>query len=118
MVKPSERTFLDRALEALKERYPKERATQIKLAKIAGVSQPAVHEWGFPGRAPEHASVLRLAHDLNVCVEWLYTERGDKHPKTTPDTEQFLREWSQLDPDTQKQLMRFAEFLKGSQSRQ
>jgi hypothetical protein len=68
MAKTRERTFLERALEALRDRYPRERPTQVRLAKIAGVSQPAVHEWGIPGRAPEHSSVLKLAKELNVCV--------------------------------------------------
>jgi hypothetical protein len=118
MAKPSERSFLDRALEALRERYPKERPTQVRLAKIAGVTQPAVHEWGLPKRAPEHDAVLKLAHELNVCVEWLYTERGPKHPPSTPDTEQFLKDFSQLDPEIKRQLARYAEFLKGTHSRQ
>ena len=118
MAKPSDRSFLDRALEALSERYPKDRPTQVRLAKIAGISQPAVHEWGMPGRAPAHETVLKLAHELNVCVEWLYTERGDKRPKTTPDTEQFLKDWNQLDAETKRQLARFAEFLRGPHNRQ
>lgn len=118
MAKPSERSFLDRALEALGDRYPKDRATQVRLAKIAGVSQPAVHEWGMPGRAPAHGVVLKLAHELNVCVEWLYTERGDKRPKVTPDAEQFLRDFSQLDSDSRRQLARYVEFLKGPQNSQ
>lgn len=118
MTKPTERSFLDRALEALGERYRGERPTQVRLAKIAGVSQPAVHEWGQPNRAPEHPAVLKLAHELNVCVEWLYTERGDKRPKVTPDSEQFLNDWNQLDADTKRQLARYVEFLKGTHDRQ
>jgi DNA-binding XRE family transcriptional regulator len=118
MAKPSTRSFLDRALEALQERHPRERATQVRLAKIAGVSQPAVHEWGLEGRAPAHAVVLKLAHELNVCVEWLYTERGPKRPPAQPDTEQFVQDWQKLDDEMKRQVARYAEFLKGSQNRQ
>lgn len=118
MAKPNTRSFLDRALEALAERHPKEKATQVRLARVAGVSQPAVHEWGLPNRAPAHGVVLKLAHELNVCVEWLYTERGDKRPKVTPDAEQFLKDFSQLDSDSRRQLARYVEFLKGSTDRQ
>jgi len=75
VAKSKERSFLDRALEALRDRYPRDRPTQVRLAKIAGVSQPAVHEWGFPERGPDHAAVLRIAKETGVCVEWLYTER-------------------------------------------
>lgn len=113
MPKTRERSFLDRAMEALRDRYPKDRPTQTRLAKIAGVSQPAVHEWGMPGRAPEHARVLKLALELNVCVEWLYTGRGPKHPPAQPD-EPFLACWQNLDPDTRKQIALYTEFLKGS----
>jgi hypothetical protein len=112
MGRAQQRSFLERALEALQERYPKERPTQIRLAKIAGVSQPAVHEWGLPDRAPAHPQVLKLAKDLNVCVEWLYTERGPKYPAVSQETEPFLERWQQLDDATREQISRFAEFIK------
>jgi hypothetical protein len=113
MAKGKERSFLDRALEALQERYPRERATQVRLAKIAGVSQPAAREWGFPDRAPDHAKVLRLAKELDVCVEWLYTERGPKRPPPTPEDDAFLVKWGQLDPETKRQIENYQRFLRG-----
>lgn len=119
MAKPRERTFLERALEALKDRYPRERPTQTRLAKITGVSQPAVFEWGLPGRAPDHGKVLKLAAELNVCVEWLYTERGPKHPQKTSDSpEPFLRDWEKLDPEVRRQITRYAEFVKTESPKQ
>lgn len=119
MAKPRERTFLERALEALKDRYPRERPTQTRLAKITGVSQPAVFEWGLPGRAPDHAKVLKLATELNVCVEWLYTERGPKHPQKLVDSpEPFLRDWDKLDPDIRRQIARYADFVKTENPKQ
>lgn len=113
VAKPKERSFLDRALEALSGRYPNERPTQVRLGKIVGMSQPAVHEWGLPGRAPAHAAVLTLAKELNVCVEWLYTERGPKHPLVVPEEDPFLKDWGQLDADTKKQLENYRRFLRG-----
>lgn len=119
MAKQRERTFLERALEALKDRYPRERATQTRLAKITGVSQPAVFEWGLPGRAPDHVKVLKLATELNVCVEWLYTERGPKNPQKTADSpEPFLRDWDKLDPELRRQIARYADFVKTENTRQ
>lgn len=118
MAKLRERTFLERALDALKERYPKDRATQTRLAKIAGVSQPAVYEWGLPNRAPEHPSVLKLAKELNVCVEWLYTERGPRHPPVTAEAEPFLQDWEKLDPETRRQIARYADFVKTENTKQ
>lgn len=113
MAKTRERSFLERALEALKDRYPRERATQVRLAKIVGVSQPAVFEWKLPGRAPEHAGVIKLAKELNVCVEWLYTERGPKHPSVTPDAEPFVQTFQALDPELKRQAERYIDFLRG-----
>lgn len=119
MAKTRERPFLERALEALRDRYPKERPTQTRLAKLAGVSQPAVFEWGLPGRAPDHAKVLKLATELNVCVEWLYTERGPKHPQKAADSpEPFLRDWDKLDPDVRRQIARYADFVKTEHTKQ
>lgn len=113
MAKARERTFLERALEALQDRHPRERPTQTRLAKLTGVSQPAVFEWGLPGRAPDHAKVLKLAAELNVCVEWLYTERGPKHPqKATDSPEPFMRDWDKLDPELRRQIARYADFVK------
>jgi hypothetical protein len=119
MAKPRERTFLERALEALKDRYPRERPTQTRLAKITGVSQPAVFEWGLPGRAPDHAKVLKLATELNVCVEWLYTERGPKHPQKSADSaEPFLRDWDKLEPELRRQIAKYADFIKTEHTKQ
>jgi len=111
VIKPKERSFLDRALEALRDRYPRERPTQTRLAKIAGCSQPAVREWGLPDRAPDHARVKKIAIETGVCVEWLYTERGPKYPPQTPE-DPFLKEWANLDPDMRRQIERFRNYLK------
>jgi hypothetical protein len=117
MPKTKERTFLERAMEALRERYPKEKPTQTRLAKIADVSQPAVHEWGLPDRAPSYPSVKKLAEELNVCVEWLYTERGPKRPAATAENPDdalspILQIWPNLDVNTRKQIARYADFVK------
>lgn len=112
MARSKERSFLDRALEALKDRYPRDRPTQVRLAKIAGVKQPTVHEWGEPERAPAHPQVLALAKELNVCVEWLYTERGPKYPPVTPDADPFLKDWGALDPDTKRQIEDYGRYLR------
>lgn len=111
MAKPKERSFLERAFEAYQDRY-RQKATQEKIGKIVGVSQPAAREWGFPDRAPDHAGVLKLAKELNVCVEWLYTERGPKHPIADPESDPFLKEYGQLDEERRSQLLRYSEFLR------
>lgn len=115
--KPKERSFLERALEALQRRYPRERATQVRLAKIAGVSQPAAREWGLPDRAPDHARVLKIAKETGVCVEWLYTERGPMYPPQSPEADPFLKEWANLDPATRGDIERYRDFLLNNPSK-
>lgn len=118
MSKEPTRTFLERAMEALSERFPRDRATQTRLAKIAGVSQPAANEWGQKDRFPEIPTGVRIAKELGVCVEWLYTESGPKYPPPAAEADQFVVEWGKLDDATKRQVASFAKFLKDPQSRQ
>lgn len=116
MAKRSERSFLDRALEALAEKYPRERATQTRLAQLAGVKQPSVHEWGDKDRAPAIPNAVDLAMKLDVCVEWLYTERGPKRPAGGAVVDEhltpILEAWPKLDPALKRQIARYADFVK------
>lgn len=107
-----ERNFLDRATEALRERFPRDRPTQTKLAALAGVKQPSVNDWKTG--SPAIDTGVRLALALGVCVEWLYTERGPKRPpKAQPDSLGPLSHVvSELDERQKAQLARFADFLK------
>lgn len=106
------RSVLDRALEALAARYPRERPTQVRLAALAGVKQPTVNEWreGFPSMD----TAVRLSENLGICVEWLLTERGPRNPPKATATDEsaataLLRG---LDEKQREQLERFAAFIR------
>ena len=103
------RSVYDRAMEALAERYPKEKATQARLAAIAGIKQPSVNDWkdGYPAMD----TAVRTATTLGVCVEWLLTERGPKHPPEASDDTLALI-LSQLDERQKARLKKLAEVLK------
>lgn len=107
-----ERSFLDRATEALREKFPREKPTQAKLAAYAGIKQPSVNDW--KDGAPAMDTGIRLALALEVCVEWLYTERGPKRPpKATPDQLGPLSPiWAKLDEKQKARLARVADALK------
>jgi len=103
------RSFYDRAMEALAERFPKEKPTQGRLAMLAGVKQPTVNDWkdGYPGMD----TAVRLATALGVCVEWLFTERGPKRPPDA-DNPTLALLLSQLDDRQKAKLAKLAEVLK------
>lgn len=117
MTKKIERTFLERAMEALGERYPREKPTQRRLGQLSGLQQPSVFEWGEVGRGPAIPNGIRLAKALNVCVEWLYTERGPKRPGTAEqpdeDLSPILEAWPDLSPELRRQVVRYTDFVKG-----
>lgn len=96
-------------MEALRERYPREKPTQTRLAALAGVRQPTVNDW--KEAYPTMETAVRLAENLNVCVEWLWTERGPKHPPKSADVP-LATVWPELDEDQRTQVERFADFLK------
>jgi len=107
-----ERSFYDRAMEGLRERFPRDKATQGKLAALAGVKQPSVNDW--KEGSPAVDTGVRLAEALGVCVEWLYTERGPKRPpKVAPDQLGPLSPiWSTLTERQKVQLAQYADFIK------
>jgi hypothetical protein len=106
------RSVYDRAMEALAERYPRDKPTQAKLAAIAGVKQPSVNDWkdGYPTMD----TAARLALALGVCVEWLLTERGPKRPPDA-DNPTLALLLSQLDDRQKARLAKLAEVLKDTE---
>jgi DNA-binding XRE family transcriptional regulator len=106
----------DRAMEALAEKYPRERPTQTKLAQLASVSQPSVNGWGEPDSYPSMPTAVKLAEKLDICVEWLLTERGPKYAQKAFRTDQdiipLISTWSDLEDDQKRQIIRYADFIK------
>ena len=50
--------------------------TQVQLAKIAGVSSPAVTEWEKDGYLPKAASLEAMANEFGVTTEYILTGKG------------------------------------------
>jgi DNA-binding XRE family transcriptional regulator len=84
--------------------------TQVQCAKLIGIEQPSVSDWNKPGKGPELENALALATKLNICVEWLYTERGPKRPGVPED--QYARGlwdiWPRLEEDLKRDLLGLA----------
>lgn len=58
------------------------RLTQAQLAKIAGVSAPAVTEWEKDGYLPKSASLNAIADYFNVTPDFILTGDGDFQPSS------------------------------------
>lgn len=61
--------------------------TQVQLAKIAGVSSPAVTEWEKDSYHPKAASLEAMANEFGVTVEYILTGKGhtqNKQPDIVP----------------------------------
>lgn len=105
------RSFYDRAMEALRERYPRQKPTQELLAGLAGVKQPTVVAWrtGYPTME----TAVRLAVALDVCVEWLLTGRGPKRPgkPEVRDMDQLEPTWAELTTQQKTEVARYADYL-------
>lgn len=50
--------------------------TQVQLAKIAGVSSPAVTEWEKDSYLPKAASLEAMANEFGVTTEFILTGKG------------------------------------------
>lgn len=55
--------------------------TQAQLAKVAGVSSPAVTEWEKDGYLPKAASLDAMANLFQVTTEYLLTGEGKVEPE-------------------------------------
>lgn len=55
------------------------KTTQTAIAHDLGLSQSSVQKWAA-GKGLRLTHALEIAEKCGVCVEWLYTGRGPKHP--------------------------------------
>jgi len=102
-------TFWDRVKLAMVAK--KMKPTQTNAARLAQRAQPTISEiWSKPTGAPEHEVVLRLARELEVCVEWLYTGNEPMKPGGAPDqyASELLTVWGDLDDRTKRLLVGYA----------
>lgn len=103
------RTPLDRAIEALRESgYT---GTQKEIAALLGIKQPSVAEWKNGG--PKLQNAIVLARKLNVCVEWLLTERGPKRPGAPMDpvSQALWDAWGRISHEDRNRVVGFAQAL-------
>ena len=110
--RPRERTVWERIAEALED--ADRPANQPEAAKICGIEQPSVSDWNKSNKGPALGNALTLAKALNICVEWIYTERGPKRP-VPPEycADQLWSVWQRLSDTEKASILGYAEGLAG-----
>lgn len=101
--------FWKRVVEALKG-IGIDDDQQTAVAKLIDIRQPSVHEWEAGTSMPSIANVTKLALKTNVTVEWLYTNRGQKHPgpPMEPAAERLWSAWGRLSDEEKAELAAYA----------
>lgn len=69
-----EKSTIGQRIRALRR---SKKLTQVQLAKIAGVSSPAVTEWEKDSYLPKAASLEAIASRFGVTTEYILTGKGD-----------------------------------------
>lgn len=100
--------FWLRLAEMVGEGFP--RNNQTAAGTLLGVGQSMITRWKTGKDKPALPRAIDLATKYGVCVEWLLTGRGPKHPggTTDPDLGRLLEFWDKLLPDTKRNVVGYA----------
>lgn len=64
--------------------------TQIELSAWMGFSKSIVSAWMRGEKIPSMDTALKIAEMFGVCVEWLLTGKGLKHPDDAPVLQNYI----------------------------
>jgi len=108
MSKLPERTAWERIQEALIDAGYE--GTQKEVESVIEIKQGSVSGWNKVGGSPSLPNAIAIGLKLNVCVEWILTERGPKRPG--PPMEKTARElwdaWGRISADDRSEILGFA----------
>lgn len=110
MPKSTERPVWERVKEALHEAGYS--PTQEQAAKLLGLKQGSISDWNREG-GPKLANAIAIAKRLNVCVEWLYTERQPKRPGPPDDplAQELWNYWGRLPEEIRRDFVGHARMI-------
>jgi len=124
MNSPTHKSFIERLDKAIAE---KEQADNIKITRAVmgkhagGIKASSVTEWRTRETWPKMANAVLLACWLGVCVEWLLSGSGPKHPEDRSNNfnasleQQGLNQyWSMMTKEDQRSLLSLAARFVGS----
>jgi hypothetical protein len=106
----SDEDFWSRLVAAFEERGLGTK--QVDISKRYNVTQPSVHRWKEGKNLPTPETIIQMAEDGNVCVEWLYTGRGEKHPPISEQStdREILDLLRNLDESSKQEVLRWVQF--------
>ena len=92
--------------------------TQVQIADMAGVQQPAVSKWKSDESFPEYEAALRLAQRARVSVSWLWLGLGNKKNGGDMDdqTVALLDAWHRMPEAARKELLEYIRFRAAASS--
>ena len=64
--------------ERLKESRTQARLTQVEIAEVLGISQPAYASWERGTKKPTQENLVKIAQILNVSVDYLVGNSEEK----------------------------------------
>lgn len=74
--------------------------TQAEIAKRFDVSPPMVTHYKDGAKLPAMKTAIRMAHQLECCVEFLLTGRGPRHPGESPSNgDKIVFDMAGIPPD-------------------
>lgn len=103
--------FGRRLTEAVHDAFPSE-ISQEKLGQIVGVSQCAMSSWMRGSKMPPITKGKQLAAKLGVCVEWLYTGIGPRHPAKDAEIEAIARHLWELSSEQRQIILHMIEMFR------
>ena len=108
--------FWLRLAEMVGKDFPKN--NQAAVGKLFKVGQSAITKWKTGKDTPALPRAIDIAIEYGVCVEWLLTGRGPKHPFDAPDADmaRLLEFWSKLLPDTKHHVVGYAAYRRSIQN--
>lgn len=89
--------------------------TQTEIGKLVGKGQTTVSKWRLGQSLPELSTAIELALKANLCVEWLLTERGPKHPDALiddPALADVVRYWHTVGPMERDEILKHARYIR------
>lgn len=101
--------------QKIKELREKEFLTQVKFAKIIGVSQPTVAAWELETREPNIDALIKIAKHFNISVDYLVgnnfsdIEKRIQHMSTYE--RELLKLFTPLTTDYKTQILEYTRYI-------